>query len=158
MKFFFNNIKQYTFLFLIAAIFNSGTLFAFSDSTKVVAKKHKKEKYYNKPRININDVKNYMDSIGVLNSDIVLKQALLETGHFKAKLLMDKNNLFAFRFTKHYMSFINWQASVDYYKKWQDKFYTNHSENYYDFLKRIKYARSPHYIKVLKLVKSRTAQ
>ena len=57
-----------------------------------------------------------------------------------------------------YMSFINWQASVDYYKKWQDKFYTNHSENYYDFLKRIKYARSPHYIKVLKLVKARTAQ
>ena len=158
MKFFFNNIKQCTFLFLIAAIFNSGTLFAFSDSTKVIVKKHKKEKYYNKPRININDVKNYMDSIGVLNSDIVLKQALLETGHFKAKLLMDKNNLFAFRFTKRYMSFINWQASVDYYKKWQDKFYTNQSENYYDFLKRIRYARSPHYIKVLKLVKARTAQ
>ncbi len=158
MKFFFNNIKQHTFLFLITAIFNSGTLFAFSDSTKVVVKKHKKEKYYNKPRININDVKYYMDSIGVLNSDIVLKQALLETGHFKAKLLMDKNNLFAFRFTKRYMSFINWQASVDYYKKWQDKFYTDHSENYYVFLKRIRYARSPHYIKVLKLVKARTAQ
>ncbi|HOZ89816.1 MAG TPA: glucosaminidase domain-containing protein [Bacteroidia bacterium] len=158
MKSSFRLIRQCIFVFLIALIFNSDNLFAFSDSTKVVVKKPKKEKYYKRSRIAVEDVRNYMDSIGILNSDIVLKQALLETGHFKAKLLMDKNNLFAFRFTKRYMSFINWQASVDYYKKWQDKFYTNQSENYYDFLKRIRYARFPHYIKVLKQVKARTAQ
>ena len=158
MKSSFRLIRQCIFVFLIALIFNSDNLFAFSDSAKVVVNKHRKEKYYKQPRVNVDDVKSYMDSIGILNSDIVLKQALLETGHFKAKLLMDKNNLFAFRFTKRYMSFINWQASVDYYKKWQDKFYTNQSENYYDFLKRIRYARSPHYIKVLKQVKARTAQ
>lgn len=97
-----------------------------------------------------------MDSIGIKHSEVVIKQALLETGHFRARLLMDRNNLFAFRFTKHYMRFSHWKKSVDYYKNWQDKFYTNDKEDYYLFLKRIRYARAKNYINVLKQVRVRT--
>jgi flagellum-specific peptidoglycan hydrolase FlgJ len=149
------NIK---IIFFLALVFLSATAPAhFSDiniPTSVSKQTTKKEsKYYLKSQLNPVEVKYYMDSIGIKHSEVVLKQALLETGHFKSKLLMNKNNLFAFRFTKRYMNFETWQMSVDYYKQWQEKFYTNDKEDYYHFLRRIKYARSPEYIKVLKKVR-----
>ncbi|MBK8846251.1 MAG: glucosaminidase domain-containing protein [Bacteroidetes bacterium] len=98
-------------------------------------------------------VKQYMDSIGIRNSDIVLRQALYETGYFKHKAGMQKNNIFGFRHSKSYMRFKSWRACVDYYKKWQDKNYLDSTEDYYKFLERIKYARSPVYIAHLKKVK-----
>lgn len=85
----------------------------------------------------------------IKHPEIVLKQAILETGWFQSKFLMRKNNLFGFRATKYYMSFESWRACVDYYKRWQDKFYTNPQENYYVFLKRIKYSHSKEYVPTL---------
>ena len=84
-----------TFIFLSAA-----ALADFSNiniPAPVSKQTTKKEgKYYLSPQLNAAEVKYYMDSIGIKHSEVVLKQALLETGHFKSKLLMNKNNLFAY--------------------------------------------------------------
>lgn len=80
---------------------------------------------------------------GIQHPEIVMKQAMLETGNFRAPMLMSRNNLFGFR-TQAYLRFENWQESVAYYKRWQDRRYTNRSENYFRFLDRIRYA-SPGY-------------
>lgn len=94
----------------------------------------------------------YILLTGIQHPEIVLRQAILETGWFQSKMLMKKNNLFAFRSTKKYMRFDNWQESIQYYKRWQDEHYTNPEEDYYTFLKRKKYAHSPEYIKILKRI------
>lgn len=75
----------------------------------------------------------------ILYPEIVMRQALLETGNLKSPFLMNKNNLFGFR-TKAYLSYPTWQDSVSYYKRWQDRRYTNKNEDYFSFLHRIKYA------------------
>lgn len=92
----------------------------------------------------------YILASDIKHPEIVLKQAILETGWFTSKLLMKRNNLFAFRATKKYMRFDTWQQSIEYYKKWQLDNYTNPKENYYSFLRRKRYARHPDYIKTLK--------
>ncbi len=94
----------------------------------------------------------------IKHPEIVLKQAILETGWFTSKLLMRKNNLFAFRASKKYMHFDTWQQSIEYYKRWQDDNYTNSKENYYSFLRRKKYARNAEYIKILKQISLKRAE
>lgn len=87
----------------------------------------------------LDSVFNYICSKNILYANIVMKQAILETGWLKSEFLMSRNNLFGFR-SKNYLKFNTWQESVDYYKTWQDKYYTNPKEDYYKFLVRIKYA------------------
>ncbi len=91
----------------------------------------------------------------ILHPDIVIKQVIHETGWLKSPFLMSKNNLFGFR-NKRYLSFDSWQESVLYYKKWQDKYYTNTEEDYYHFLVRIKYGTNkyPNYLKKIKFNKT----
>lgn len=83
--------------------------------------------------------------------EIVMKQALLETGWFRNHYLMSRNNLFAFKKVK-YLDFITWQRSVEYYKEWQVKNLQESDNDYYLFLVRIKYA-SDGYIDHLKKIK-----
>jgi hypothetical protein len=87
-----------------------------------------------------NEVYCYIKSIGIKNPEIVLKQAIYETGHFKSANCKKKKNLFGFRSTLIYKSFDTWQQCVDYYKKWQDRHYKDDSEDYYHFLQRINYS------------------
>ncbi len=94
----------------------------------------------------------YILKCDIRHPEIVLRQAILETGWFQSKHLMRRNNLFAFRSTKKYMWFDTWQQNIEYYKRWQDEKYTDHKENYYTFLVRINYSRSPDYIKTLKRI------
>ncbi len=102
-------------------------------------------------KLNVDSVFNYICKSGIKNPEVVIKQAVLETGWFKSSFLMSRNNIFAFR-TKKYLRFDNWKDCVDYYKRWQDRKYKDTTENYYDFLVRIKYA-TPEYPKYLKRVK-----
>jgi hypothetical protein len=94
----------------------------------------------------------YICEVGIQHPNIVMKQAIVETGWFKTKFLMSRNNLFGFR-AKNYLYFKNWKESVVYYKNWQDKRYTNKNEDYYAFLVRIKYASAPGYTNYLKKMK-----
>jgi hypothetical protein len=77
-------------------------------------------------------------NLGIREPKIVMSQALLETGQFKAKFLMERNNLFGFR-AQRYLSFSNWKESVRYYRDWQVRRYKPHDKNYYAFLNRIRY-------------------
>lgn len=95
----------------------------------------------------------YIQACGIQHPDVVMQQALLETGHLKSGYLMERNNIFAFRVTKEYMRFTDWKACVKYYKRWQEKHYTNTKENYYSFLKRIGYSGTHNYTDVLKRVR-----
>ena len=88
----------------------------------------------------LDSVREYICEKGIKHPDIVMKQAILETGWLQSKYLMGRNNLFGFRVTKEYMRFKSWRHSVDYYKDWQDRKYKDPKEDYYKFLVRIHYA------------------
>ena len=86
---------------------------------------------------------------GIKHENIVLAQALHETGNFSCnKCSLDKNNLFGFRYKKKYLEFDHWEESVTYYAKWQDRHYK--SGDYYEFLKDVGYATDTTYNQKLK--------
>jgi hypothetical protein len=88
----------------------------------------------------------------IKHPEIVLRQAIWETGWFKSSACKHNHNLFGFNNGK--MKFKTWQESVAYYKQWQDKYYKNDSLDYYKFLIKIKYAANgPAYVKCLKSLK-----
>lgn len=98
-------------------------------------------------------LKNALEFYGIEHSDIVYAQALLETGHFKSVGCLEHNNLFGLYNSKakRYYRFNHWSESVVAYKKWIQRRYKP-PEDYYEFLKRIHYARDPEYIKKLKKI------
>lgn len=81
---------------------------------------------------------------------IVLAQAKLETGNYK---YLNNNNLFGLRHNKGYYKYEHWEHSIIAYKEKIQKRYRM-GEDYYNFLKRIKYAENPNYIKHLKQIKT----
>lgn len=84
--------------------------------------------------------------------EIVLKQAILETGWLKSNYCINRHNLFGFRSAKGYLYYDSWQASVLAYKKWQDKHYKG--GDYYQFLINIHYAANGiEYVNYLKKIK-----
>ncbi len=103
----------------------------------------------------MDSVFNYICLSKIVHKDIVMKQVIWETGWLKGEFLMSRNNLFGFRH-KEYLKFSNWKESVDYYEKWQAKYYTNPNENYFDFLVRIRYSNSryPGHLKSIKYSKT----
>jgi flagellum-specific peptidoglycan hydrolase FlgJ len=86
--------------------------------------------------------------------DIVLRQAILETGHFKSYQCKVHNNLFGLYDSrnKRYFRFDHWSHSVRGYKNMIQNRYKD-GEDYYKFLKRIGYAEDPDYIVKLKKLK-----
>jgi flagellum-specific peptidoglycan hydrolase FlgJ len=98
----------------------------------------------------IEEVYTYIKCCEIQHPEIVLRQAIWETGWFKSDYCRNRHNLFGFRHTKTYMTFNSWQESVEYYKKWQEKRYKDPNEDYYKFLVRVKYATSKEYVSKLK--------
>ena len=103
-----------------------------------------------KKNMELDSIFNYICELQIKHPEIVIKQAIYETGWLKSEFLMSRNNLFGFR-AKKYLEFPNWKASVDYYKKWQDKNYKNEKEDYYSFLVRIKYGTKHYSLHLKKL-------
>ena len=103
----------------------------------------------------LDSIYNLICEINILHPEIVIRQVINETGWLTSPFLMTKNNLFGFK-NKRYLSFKNWQESVYYYKRWQDKYYKNTNEDYYKFLVRIKYATKayPYHLKKIKFNKT----
>jgi len=95
----------------------------------------------------------YIKSIGIKNPEIVLKQAIYESGHFKSHIFQTKNNVFGFRKTKNYLYYKNWKTCVDFYKKWQDKHYKDTTQDYYDFLQKINFCGNKKFNYALELKK-----
>lgn len=102
------------------------------------------------PKPTVDKVCAYIVKVGIEHPDIVLKQSVLETGWYKSKFLMSRNNLFGFVYKGKYLRFESWKKSVEYYKRWQKRHYTDPNEDYYAFLLRIKYATGESYNNTLK--------
>jgi len=98
------------------------------------------------------NVKKWLMFLEVKHADIVLKQSLLETGHYTSDVCKENNNIFGFRKSKHtYYSYPHWIMSIAAYKNWQDTVYDKDSHaSYYDFLIDIGYAEDVGYINKLK--------
>ena len=104
------------------------------------------------PDLTVENVKAAIIEAGIQHTEIVLKQAILETGWLKCtKCSLTRNNIFGFYYKKKYISFDNWLDCVDYYKRWQDRHYKG--GDYYQFLKDVGYATSPTYVQKLKQIK-----
>lgn len=88
---------------------------------------------------------------GIREPQIVMRQALLETGWMRAPFLMKRNNLFGFRY-RTYLTFDSWQDSVRYYRDWQKRRYKASDPSYYAFLTRIRYG-APTYLQHLHKMK-----
>lgn len=89
--------------------------------------------------------------LGIREPQIVMRQAMLETGWLRSPFLMKRNNLFGFRH-KTYLSFPSWQDSVKYYYDWQNRRLKESDKNYYTFLMRIRYG-VPSYVNHVKKMK-----
>jgi len=96
----------------------------------------------------------------ILFPEIVLRQAIKETGWFGCTLCSWRyNNPFGFRYRtwvtksnpKGYIKFEHWKDAVDYYRRWQAKFYIK--GDYYEFLTKRGYAEDKNYITDLKSLK-----
>ena len=77
---------------------------------------------------------------------IVVAQALLETGYFTSRACLENNNLFGLRRPSNggYYSFSSWEESVKAYKDYVQ--YKYKGGNYYDFLNKIGYAEDENYV------------
>lgn len=102
----------------------------------------------NTPELHIQDALDYYE---IKHSDIVLAQAILETGHFKSKVCKEYNNLFGLYNSrkKDYYKFNHWSESVVAYKDYIQRRYKPPGD-YYKFLQRINYAEDPAYITKIK--------
>lgn len=85
----------------------------------------------------------------IQHPDIVYTQYALESGWGKSKAARVRNNIFGFLNGQKY--FDSWEDCIKFYKLWQDKNYKG--GDYYEFLKRIRYASSPTYVSTLKRIK-----
>jgi hypothetical protein len=104
--------------------------------------------------LTLDNIRDYILVIGIKKPDIVLRQAILETGWMKCKnCSLDYNNLFGFRYRKKYIKFNHWKESVHYYANWQ--YYKGYVEgdDYYEWLENIGYAEDINYKVKLESVK-----
>lgn len=87
----------------------------------------------------------------VKHKDIVMAQAILETGNFKSRVCKEYNNLFGLYDSskKDYYKFYHWSESVFAYLKYIQYRYKP-PDDYYQFLIDLGYAEDPLYIYKLK--------
>jgi hypothetical protein len=105
-----------------------------------------------RPDLTPKNVWNEIIRLEIKEPEIVMKQAITETGWFKCRhCSLDSNNIFGFRIKKRYLKFDHWTGSVAYYKRWQDRHYKG--GDYYKFLERKGYSHSPTYTNYLRTVK-----
>ena len=94
-----------------------------------------------------------LEYYGVKHPQIVYAQAVLESGLGESPLYKRTNNLFGLYNSKggEYYSYDHWTACIaDYRDKIQSRL--REGEDYYEFLKRIKYAEDKEYINKLKRI------
>jgi uncharacterized FlgJ-related protein len=101
----------------------------------------------------------------IKHPDIVLAQAILESGYLSSQIFIENNNLFGMRFperrptvaigeNKGYSVYNCWMGSVKDYKLFQEFLFKRKEktrDEYFDYLDRI-YAEDPNYVPFLKKV------
>lgn len=97
-----------------------------------------------------------LDTYDIKFPNIVYKQMLLETGHFKSRICLENNNLLGIYYKGNFLNYEHWSGSIKSYKKIQTRYNydsTHTKEHYYNFLIKIGYAEDPEYINKLKNIK-----
>jgi uncharacterized FlgJ-related protein len=89
----------------------------------------------------------------IKHPNIVLKQAICETGWFKSRVCKANHNLFGLHNGRNYLKFKTYEESIEYYKNWQILHYKTNGD-YYQFLKDYQYASDTNYIYILKHIKT----
>ena len=84
--------------------------------------------------------------------NIVIAQALLETGYFTSRVCLEHNNLFGLRRPSDggYYHFDNWEESIRAYRDYVQ--YKYHGGDYYRFLQRIGYAEDVEYMRKVRKI------
>ena len=109
----------------------------------------------------------YLKLLDSTNYKVIMKQAILETRHFKSKLFKGHNNLFGMKYANKrpnnikgkaygHASFEHWTDSVEDYFMWRTYMVNKkhlQTTDYYTFLKKVGYAADPSYIQILKKIK-----
>lgn len=103
-----------------------------------------------KPTIEL--LKQACDYYQIKYPNIVIAQAILETGHFKSNLCVNGNNLFGLynSHKRQYYRFNHWTESVKAYRDLVQ--YRYKSGDYYTWLVKIRYASDPKYINRVKQI------
>lgn len=139
-------MKKFIIIFLVISL----STVSLSNST--IAKSVNVEEYFKDCKPTKEIVKFLLNHYNIKHADIVLKQAILETGWLKSYHCRINNNLFGFRGNKGFYKYSNYVQSIKAYKRFQDKKYKN-GEDYYKFLIRINYAEGESYNKILKKIR-----
>lgn len=87
----------------------------------------------------------------IKHPDVVLRQVICETMWLKCdNCSMKFNNLFGFTTRNGFMKFKTWVDCIKFYKQWQDKLHLTGYEDYYNVLKRARFAVYEDYTRHLK--------
>ena len=132
-------------------------IFIFLGYTNVNSQNYKSYKKYKNTKILNKQEKLLLHLLSkhkIEEKEIVFSQAILETGHFTSRLCCQNNNLFGIYDSKNkrYFSFKNWDESIKAYKN-SIQYRKRKNENYYNFLRRIKYSDNKKYISVVKIIR-----
>lgn len=104
------------------------------------------------PELNVDNMYHEIVKANIKHPDIVLAQAVLETGWFTSKVCNECNNCFGLMRKGEYFNFEHWTESVVAYRdKLQYKMFDG--EDYFSFLRRIGYAEDEDYIAKVKRVR-----
>lgn len=152
-------IKEILFLIFIGAALGAClTLWGMSyketieESEEEVATVKWKSNHF---KLNESNLMDELKAQGVEFPEIVVAQAILETGHFKSYSCTQRNNLFGLRKKDGtYMSFEHWTESVAAYKKYIQK-WNSPPSNYYHYIDSIGYAEDKVYIEKVKQIVNR---
>lgn len=147
-------MKQFFKAFLLTGIALFSVILAMTAYNSVKPNKEKPleglEWYSKSPKDGLYEA---MEYYGILHSDVVYAQAVLESGNFKSELAVKHNNLFGLYNSskKEYYKFNHWSESVKAYRdlvqyKFIKKQKQYEQEMYYKFLVNMKYAEDPEYI------------
>ena len=99
--------------------------------------------YSNVPSLTRENLKNELIRRNIPCYEIVLAQALHESGNFKSKICRERNNIFGMRTKKGYKRYESWIACVDDYENKFSKRYKG--GDYFVFLRKVNYAEDPSY-------------
>ena len=101
--------------------------------------------------LNIENLRYFIYTQISSNQNIILKQAILETGWLKSVNCKKNNNLFGLTNLKGYYKFKHWKESVIFYR---DRIHKKYKKgDYYVFLDNLGYAEDTLYVQKLKMIK-----
>ena len=166
--------KLVLLLFIVFIISNTfaPTLLSYKTNSEILTEienikiEYKLSELENAP-FSLENLYNYLTLLKADHKEIIMKQAIHETGHFRSKLFRENNNLFGMKMPRRrvttaigskngYANYNHWTNSINDYiilqQKWKEKYDMVFNDGY-KVLVLAHYAEDPIYIKLLKRIK-----